>query len=241
METPQRLELGCGSLDDLLGGGVEHGIVTNVYGAAGSGKTNVCIQAVVSCLRDGGKAVFVDTEGGFSAERYLQMHPDEEALDRLMMYGPTTFEEQKEVFEELPRTVEEHNADLVVVDSLVSLYRLNLNGDTAQDINTELSTQFSTLSKIARTRDIPVIVTNQVYSQFDSDEIVMVGRDIPAYWSKTLLQLEKVRKSRRKAILQKHRSRPEGLETHFIIGQDCLKSDDDTGDDVESGKRMKIF
>lgn len=239
MEKPRRLELGCEALDELLGGGVEHGIITNVYGGAGSGKTNFCIQAAVTCVRNGGKVVFIDTEGGFSAERFLQMHPDETALDQLIMYEPTTFEEQQQVFDELPETVAEENPDLVLVDSLVSLYRLNLNGDTAQDINTELSRQFSTLSKLAREHSFPVIVTNQVYSQFDSEENVLVGRDIPAYWSKTLLELEKVRNGKRKANIRKHRSRPEGLVTEFFIAQEGLKSAEADVDEAEG--RMKIF
>lgn len=238
MEKPRRLETGCESLDELLGGGVEHGIITNVYGEAGSGKTNFCIQAAVSCLQDGGTAVFIDTEGGFSAERFLQMHPDESALERLIMYEPTTFKEQKQVFDELPETIAEESPDLILVDSLVSLYRLNLNGDTAQEINTELSTQFSTLSKLAREHDIPVVVTNQVYSQFDSEENVLVGRDVPAYWSKTLLELEKVRNGKRKANIRKHRSRPEGLVTEFFIAQEGLSSAEE---DVEENGRMKIF
>ncbi len=239
METPRRLEIECTALDELLGGGVEHGIITNVYGEAGSGKTNVCIQAAVSCIRDGEKTVFIDTEGGFSAERFLQMHPDEDALDRLLLYEPTTFDQQKQVFDELPEVVAEENPSLIVVDSLVSLYRLHLNGETAQDINTELSKQFSTLSKLAREHSVPVIVTNQVYSQFDSEENVLVGRDIPAYWSKTLLELEKVRNGKRKATIRKHRSRPEGRVTEFFIAQDSLKSAEE--DVADADGKMKIF
>ncbi len=242
MEKPRRLELDCDALDELLGGGIEHGIITNVYGEAGSGKTNFCIQAAVSCVREGGKAVFIDTEGGFSAERFLQMHDDEDTLEQIIMQEPTTFEEQKEIFSELPRIVAEELPNLIVVDSLVSLYRLNLDGDTAQEINRELSTQFSTLSKLAREHNIPVIVTNQVYSQFDSDENEMVGRDIPAYWSKTLLELEKVRNGKRRATVQKHRSRPEGITTDFFITQESLTSAEGQEDEsVPGADRMKIF
>jgi DNA repair protein RadB len=120
----------------------------------------------------------------------------------------------------------------------VSLYRLHLNGETAQDINTELSKQFSTLSKLAREHSVPVVVTNQVYSQFDSEENELVGRDVPAYWSKTLLELEKVRNGKRKATIKKHRSRPEGLVTEFFIAQDSLKSAEE---DVDTDGKMKIF
>lgn len=235
MERPEKLPLGCDALDDLLGGGIEHGVVTNVYGEAGAGKTNFCVQATVRAVRDGATVVFIDTEGGFSAERFLQMHDEPDALDRVVMSQPTTFEEQTEAFRSLPDRVAEHDAGLVVVDSLVSLYRLQRNGDNVQEINTELSRQFSTLSKIARDRSIPVVVTNQIYSRFDSDESELVGRDIPAYWSKALLELEKAGENRRRATLKKHRSRPEGLTADFYITEEALASE------PPSGEEMQIF
>lgn len=226
MEKPERLPLGCDSLDELLGGGVEHGIVTNVYGEAGSGKTNICVQAVSRAIHEGeGTAVFIDTEGGFSAERFLQIHGDEAGLEEVILFEPTTFDEQRDVIDGLEETVEEQDAGIIVVDSLVSLYRLHLDGD-AQETNTELSKQFSTLSTIAREQEVPVIVTNQVYSEFDSDETVMVGRDIPAYWSKTLLHLKKQGDGRRSAELRKHRSRPEGVKTEFYITEESLASEE---------------
>ncbi|MFB6076604.1 MAG: ATPase domain-containing protein, partial [Candidatus Nanohaloarchaea archaeon] len=120
MERPEKLSTGCDALDDLLGGGIEHGVITNVYGGAGSGKTNVCVQALVAAVRDGGSAVFIDTEGGFSAERFMQMHDDDRALDRVRLYEPTTFDEQEAAFRTLQEAVADVDADLVAVDCLVS-------------------------------------------------------------------------------------------------------------------------
>lgn len=50
------LVTGCRPIDDLLGGGIEGGVVTQVYGEAGSGKTNLCIQTAVECVRSGMQA-----------------------------------------------------------------------------------------------------------------------------------------------------------------------------------------
>lgn len=44
---------GCLPLDDMLGGGIENGVITQVFGEAGSGKTNLCIQTAVSCIKCG--------------------------------------------------------------------------------------------------------------------------------------------------------------------------------------------
>jgi len=222
MEKVRRMSLNCEPLDELLKGGVERGIITNFYGASGTGKTNVCIQAVASCIEQGGNALYIDTEGGFSAERFLQMNGnDEKHLQNLVMMEPTTFEEQKKTFEDIEDIVEQENIDLVVLDSLVALYRIKLQ-DEVSESNRELSRQLSVLSKIARRKNLPVIVTNQVYSSFKSDEITMVGKDVPTYWSKCLIKLEKISENRRNAVLKKHRSRPEGIEEEFIIETEGL-------------------
>ena len=40
----EKIEIQCESLDNLLGGGIEKQIITEIYGEAGSGKTNFCLQ-----------------------------------------------------------------------------------------------------------------------------------------------------------------------------------------------------
>ena len=68
-----RLPTGCPSLDELLGGGVEAGALTLVYGEPGSGKTSLALQLSREVLASGGKSVlFIDTEG-LSAERLEQV------------------------------------------------------------------------------------------------------------------------------------------------------------------------
>ena len=39
-----RLPVACPPLDELLHGGVESGALTEFFGEAGSGKTNICLQ-----------------------------------------------------------------------------------------------------------------------------------------------------------------------------------------------------
>ncbi len=60
---------GCKGLDDLIGGGVEEGIVTEFYGEGGSGKTSLALQLAVRCAESGKQVVYLDTEG-VSPERF---------------------------------------------------------------------------------------------------------------------------------------------------------------------------
>ncbi len=140
-----------------------------------------------------------------------------------------TFEQQEKDINSLPGLVEEEDIDVVVVDSLVSLYRLNANGDNISKVNQRLSKQLSELSKIARREDIPVVVTNQVYTSFDEDELELVGRDVPRYWSKCLVKLENDTKNLRKIEVEKHRSLPEGKSTRFQIVDEGLVEPDEKG------------
>ncbi|MFB6147736.1 MAG: AAA family ATPase [Candidatus Nanohaloarchaea archaeon] len=124
----ERLSTGSEPIDSLLEGGLEKGIITNVFGESGSGKTNFCVQAAAEVAENGDSVVYVDTEKGFSAERFVQV-AGEEPLENLNVLEPRTFEKQEEDIQALPDLVEEEQPELIVVDSLVSLYRLQASGD----------------------------------------------------------------------------------------------------------------
>src|SRR5215472_8492135 len=63
-----RLPTGCKSLDNLLNGGIEAGVITQVYGPPGSGKTQLCHTLCVM-LPSNYNAIYIDTEGSFRPER----------------------------------------------------------------------------------------------------------------------------------------------------------------------------
>jgi len=80
------------------------------------------------------------------------------------------------------------------------------------------------LSEISRNQNMPVLITNQVYHGFLSEEewkkgvkpeANIVGGDLFKYWSKTIIELKNDR-GRRKAVLLKHRSIPK-KELNFEI------------------------
>jgi DNA repair protein RadB len=66
------LPTGCSPVDDLLGGGLERGTVTQVYGPPAAGKTNLALSAAVRVAANGGFVVYVDTEG-LSTDRFRQL------------------------------------------------------------------------------------------------------------------------------------------------------------------------
>jgi len=209
-------------LDELLNGGFECSAITNIYGPPGSGKTNLCILAAVACVKKGRKVLYVDTEGGLSIERLKQVADVD--LSQVIVLEPKSFEEQGKLLEKLQEMVKKENIGLVIVDSVVALYRLVLSPDNYIELNKELANQLALLSKTSREERIPVIITNQIYSNLDTGKIELSGKSVVKWWSKCLIELQRVDNSRRLAIVRKHRSIQEGKEIEFEIVKKGIKS-----------------
>ncbi len=207
-------------MDWLLEGGYERDALTCLYGAPGSGKTNFLLLAMAHSEELAGKKIiYIDTEGNFSLSRFKQITPEYSAiLERVIFLKPTTFEEQRKAFEKLRRIVTE-KVGVIMLDSAAMLYRLELaKARDVKGVNRELGLQLSYLTEIARKKEIPVLVTNQVYADVESSDgkTKMVGGDILRYASKCLIELQQLAGGVRRALLRKHRSLPE-KELRFRI------------------------
>lgn len=206
-------------LDKILNGGIEFGAVTNVFGPAGFGKTNVALSTILSCKN---KIIYIDTEGSFSTERFQQMGGDEKKLKQVIMIEPDSWKKQLDTVLRLDKILSKEKIDLIIIDSMVSLYRLELDQQNYQTTNKELALQYSVLSNLARKYGIPVLVTSQVYSK--GEEIEITSRTVAKYWSKCLIEISRgERENQRIATLRKHRSLPEGKKVTFEITQNGFK------------------
>lgn len=213
-----KVSTGSSMLDKLFLGGYDTDVITTIYGPSGTGKTNLCLIAAVKVVESGKKAIFIDTEGGICVERIKQLSRNyENVLKNIVFFNPVNFIEQNEIFETLRGMVNE-TIGMIVIDSISMLYRLELGRSTeVYDVNASLGRQIAYLVEIARRRKIPVLITNQVYSDFDNrDQVKMVGGDLLKYGSKCLIELRNFANCRG-LILRKHRSLPEGLECKFKI------------------------
>jgi len=221
----QKVSAGSYDLNKWLYGGYEKGVITMLAGGPGSGKTNFCILAACSQAKKGNKVLFVDTEGGFSVDRIKQIVGEgyKEILDNILLSELTSFDEQKKFFAGFENKIKKNSISLIVIDGMAMLYRLELGDaiklkdqDQIKDVNREVAMQMRILAEISRKQNIPILITNQVYSAFLSDEekekgikkeINLVGGDLFKYWSKCIIEL-KNEYGKKKAILLKHRSMP---------------------------------
>ena len=217
-----KVSTGSALIDDLIGG-LEPGVISTAFGAAGSGKSTLCLQATVTTARRGETVIFVDTEGGFSVERILQM-ADRSVLERILVVRPRAMASQKEVFAKIRE--DSKQAGLIIVDSISMLYRMELTAGPIPEAARELASHMALLLDIARDERVPVLVTSQVYSAMDgTDRSVMYGGEFMKYASKCLLEFSYNPDSgTRKVVLRKHRSRPESEPTAFRITDEGIVS-----------------
>jgi DNA repair protein RadB len=210
----KRLQIKCKPLDDLLGGGIESNTITEIYGEAGSGKTNLCLQASRECAVLGEKGAYIDAEG-VSGERLRQMCRDydyKKILPNILFFNPSSFEEQEKM---INNVVKIDDIELIVIDTINMFYRIKLETDE-EGADRSLNRQLTNLQMAAHKKDLHVLLAGQVYTADNDDVKLFAGRGIE-HMTKTILKLEKIGDGKRRATIIKHRSQPEGKKAFFTI------------------------
>ena len=207
--------------DDLLGGGVLEGVITHIFGPPASGKSNLAQIAAASAVGQG-KVLFVDPEGGFSVERLKQVSGDRfmDVLNNIMLVQPTTFEEQKAAIAKLEEVVASVKVSLIVVDSIAMLYRMEEDKDVRM-----LGRTLAQLLRLARKYNLPVLLTNQVYSEYDTNIVRPIGGTITEYFTKNMVELGRDERNLRFATLKRHLFKREGESLTFRITQKGIETE----------------
>jgi DNA repair protein RadB len=222
MKTDRRTT-GIAALDELLGGGLETRIITQIYGEPASGKSTLAMIAAVTCLRAGHSVVYLDSEG-FSIERFRQIagQDTEKIADRLFLFEPLDFEHQGSMIAEAEKVLKTHKPGLLVMDSATALYRTDL--EKGRDALQALTKQMIHLLGYCKRYEIPVIITNQVYMDTAKNTFFGLGGVALEHLSKAIVRLEKTETAGlRRARLVKHRSRPEGASFMFEIIEEGVR------------------
>ena len=213
---------GCGPVDDLLGGGFERGAVTQVYGPPAAGKTNVVLSAAMEAANAGASTLFIDTEG-VSADRMEQLArahagPDQTVDDlagRVIISEALSFDQQSEAVQDAADVAGE--VDLVVLDSATGFYRLERTEQAEGEALRAVARQVTHLLSLARRHDLAVALTNQVFTDPESDAARALGGHTLDHWTAVILRLDRFRGGNRRATLEKHRSREAGAQAGFRI------------------------
>ena len=168
------LSTGSNTLNTLLGGGIETGSLTEIFGEFRTGKTQICHTLCVTCqltLDQGGgegKAMYVDTEGTFRpqklaliAERF-GLNP-EEVLNNVVCARAHNSEQQLELLQDAAALMSDDRFALLVVDSATALYRTDYSGrGELSERQMHMGQFLRQLTRMAEEFGIAVVITNQV-------------------------------------------------------------------------------
>lgn len=209
----------CSPVDDLLDGGVESGCITLLFGEAGSGKTNLCLQVARNVARYGRKVAFVDTEGA-SLDRFQQIcgKDYEGVLQAVLFTAVHTLVEQEKAVEKAAKLAAKNRAiGLLVLDSATTHYRMTTGEEERAEERHSLTRQITTLMEAARRKDLPVLVTSQVYTDLDRGVYKPLGGHMLSHNAKDILRLEKAGLNLRLMTIVKHRHLEEGRTAKFRL------------------------
>ena len=200
-------ETGCVTLDKLLVGGFPTGSISMVYGEAQTGKTTLAMQCAINSMKNGLKAIYIDSDEAFSYPRFEQLAglQSKDFFERLLLLTPHTFREQAKIIEDLEKYFNRENY-ILILDTVTSLYRVEVgSAPRTFQMNKELNRQLAYLFKISKEKDLTVILTSQVHFAFDRNMIEPPASRILNYWAALILQLRDTdRMSVKEAILSRY-------------------------------------
>jgi DNA repair protein RAD51 len=240
MQDTILISTGSSDLDNLLGGGIETGSLTELFGEFRTGKTQICHTLCVSVQRPldqggaEGKALYVDTEGTFRPQRLaaiaerFNMNP-EEVLDNIVYARAHNSEQQLELMSEAAALMSDTRFGIMVVDSATALYRTDYQGRSElSERQMHLAQFLRQLTRLAEEFGIAVVITNQVVANpdgmsFAKDASKPIGGNIIAHASTTRLKLKKGRGENRVCVIYDSPTLPES-ECSFSIGAEGVEN-----------------
>ncbi|KAK2784872.1 hypothetical protein FQN52_008808 [Onygenales sp. PD_12] len=187
-------------LDAALAGGISTGYVTELAGESGSGKTQFLLHLLLSVqlpppYGSGKKALYFSTESDLPTGRLSQLlekHPilsqlpestPRPSLENVLSITTIDLESQDHILNyQIPVAVSRYNVGLVVIDSITANYRAESDTDNVPGLLArawQLKQLGQFLRNLAATKNIAIVVANQVSDQFRMDEALWADESEP--------------------------------------------------------------
>jgi len=239
------------NLDIALGvGGIPRGLVTEIYGNEGSGKTTLAYHLIAQAQRMGGTAAYIDAEQRMDPTYAHAVGVD---LDALLISQPQTGEQAMDIADILVRS---GGLDLFVVDSVAALVpKAELEGEMADShMGLQARLMSKALRKVAysiRQSNTIGIFLNQIREKigimFGNPEVTPGGRALK-FWSSVRIELRRVESlkkgteivgNRTRAKITKNSVAPPFRQAEFdiIYGRGISRG----GDVLDKGNELGII
>ncbi|KAM0735906.1 DNA repair protein XRCC3 [Formica fusca] len=178
------LTTGCPKLDAILKGGILCRGITQIYGAASTGKTQLALQLCLSVQLPvtagglGAGAIYICTETAFPSKRLQQLLHNSEIAKAHSVNGDVIFVTHIATIDELevclqrkvPALMNIHKIGLLIIDSIAAPYRVEdwkdqLQGRSKRNVGRQLH-------ELCKNDDLCVICINQVSAVIDNHSII---------------------------------------------------------------------
>lgn len=232
-----RVTTGSKEIDDMVGGGLEAGSITEFYGEFASGKTQIAHQLAVNVQlppeRGGmeGKVLWLDTEATFRPERIHEMSlglgldPDK-ILDNILTARAYNTAHQMLMLENAEKMIREEGIKMLIIDSLMVHFRSEYIGrGKLAERQQKLAQHLSKLHRLTDIHQLVSVITNQVMSRPDilfGDPTVPIGGNILGHSTTTRIYLRKSKGGTRVGRVVDSPCLPLG-EARFIITKEGLQ------------------
>jgi DNA repair protein RAD51 len=154
---------GLQKLNKFLVGGIPQGIIVDIFGGNGTGKTQLLLQLSINSIKNGGRVLYFDTTGGFRPERILEIQKRSETnLDFLQQITVSRLTNTSEQIKSIQK-LENNNFSLIVIDNITDLFSYEYTkNESIFEKNLLFMKYMHELSKFAITKKIPIIFTNMI-------------------------------------------------------------------------------
>ena len=172
-EKEPRIDTRSGELNRVLGGGIVPGSVVLIGGEPGIGKSTLLLQVALNM--SGSKILYISGE---ESNQQLKMR-----ADRLGIANPDCYILNETFTGEIFRHIGEINPDLVIIDSIQTLYTDIL--DSSAGSISQIRETAGELQRFAKTTNIPVILIGHI-----TKDGTLAGPKLLEHMVDTVLQFE---------------------------------------------------
>ena len=175
------ISTGLLKLDNFLSGGIPNGVIVDILGGNGTGKTQLLLQLSINSIKNGGNVLYLDTTGGFRPERILEIQKkfniDFNLLDKITVSRITnTFEQINSI-----KNFQKNNFSLIVIDNVTDLFSYEYkNNKSIFEKNSLFMKYMHELSFYAITNKIPIVITNMIRNM-DGKEVENMANAIDLF------------------------------------------------------------
>ena len=162
------LSTGSSNFDQFLHGGIRTGMITNILGESGTGKSQFCFTICANLLKENEKVniIFIDTAGTFRPERIFEIieekYYSDKILNNIKYFRPYTIKHQFEAI----KKITEIKPKLVILDTITSLISVESKKIARHLILMKFIHQ---LAHLAINNNCAIITTNMVRNIFYSN------------------------------------------------------------------------